>query len=64
MTEPVASAHVAVGPPVLAGRDRELALRDQLAAAATTRGRLLLFGGEAGIGKSALVLTGHSIDEA
>jgi len=39
----------------LVGRDRELALlRDHLAAALAGRGTLVLIGGEAGIGKTAL----------
>ena len=42
-------------PPPLVGRDRELAaLREHLAAALGARGSLVLMGGEAGIGKTAL----------
>src|SRR5262245_26035763 len=42
--------------PLLVGRDRELArLRDRLSAANSGRGSLVLIGGEAGIGKTALV---------
>src|SRR5918998_130102 len=42
-------------PPPLVGRDRELAtLRAQLAVALTGEGSLVLIGGEAGIGKTAL----------
>ena len=42
-------------PPLLVGRDRELAaLREQLAAALGGRGSVVLIGGEAGIGKTAL----------
>ena len=64
-------------PPPLVGRDRELALlHDRLTAARDGRGSLVLIGGEAGIGKTALadalcreaadagahVLTGHCYD--
>src|SRR5687767_9905397 len=42
-------------PSPLIGRDRELAtLRDRLAAARAGRGGLVLIGGEAGVGKTAL----------
>lgn len=42
-------------PPLLVGRERELAiLRDALAAAISERGSLVLIGGEAGVGKTAL----------
>src|SRR5215203_133943 len=42
-------------PPPLVGRDRELSvLRDRLTAARNGRGSLVLIGGEAGIGKTAL----------
>jgi predicted ATPase len=48
--------HVAV--PLLAGRERELrVLRDHLAASVAGRGSLMLIGGEAGIGKTALAET-------
>src|SRR5262245_37546090 len=64
-------------PPPLVGRDRELALlHDRLTAARNGRGSLVLIGGEAGIGKTALadalcrqavdtgvhVLSGHCYD--
>jgi predicted ATPase len=64
-------------PPSLVGRDRELALlHDRLTAARDGRGSLVLIGGEAGIGKTALadglcreaadrgahVLSGHCCD--
>ena len=43
-----------VEPPVLVGRERERRLlRDRLAAALAGAGRLVLIGGEAGIGKTA-----------
>lgn len=42
-------------PPLLVGRDRELGiLREHLDAALAGRGSLVLVGGEAGIGKTAL----------
>ncbi|MDF2757615.1 MAG: transcriptional regulator, LuxR family, partial [Thermomicrobiales bacterium] len=64
-------------PPVLVGREREqVFLREELAAALSGHGRLILLGGEAGIGKTTLardlardaaarggcVLTGHCYD--
>src|SRR5215213_6687572 len=44
-----------IAPPPLVGRDRELAvLHDRLTATRAGRGSLVLIGGEAGIGKTAL----------
>ena len=78
--DPAASPiHVAFrrSAPVLVGREREqVFLREELAAALAGRGRLVLLGGEAGIGKTTLakalvreadargacVLTGHCYD--
>ncbi|MGN6700447.1 MAG: ATP-binding protein, partial [Thermomicrobiales bacterium] len=73
------STHHGSVPPPLVGRDREQALlRERLAAALDGGGGLVLIGGEAGIGKTALaralgreaaargalVLTGHADDRA
>jgi ATP/maltotriose-dependent transcriptional regulator MalT len=73
----VRSASPVTPPPPLVGRDRELALlHDRLTAARGGRGSLVLIGGEAGIGKTALadalgraaadagvhVLAGHCYD--
>src|SRR3712207_2935589 len=55
MAEPVVSIPSRSGQPAFVGRGREQALlRDRLAAALTGRGGLVLIGGEAGNGKTAL----------
>jgi DNA-binding CsgD family transcriptional regulator len=51
-------AHPASAPPLLVGRERELALlRDHLSASLSGSGSLVLIGGEAGIGKTAVAET-------
>src|SRR5436305_158101 len=55
MAEPTSPTPAGTYLPHLVGRDRELALlRDHLAAALAGEGGLVLIGGEAGIGKTAL----------
>ena len=56
MASPAHATHtLPTRPPTLVGRARELALlRDHFAAARTGAGWLVLIGGEAGIGKTAL----------
>ena len=55
MAEPVVSIASGSEQPALVGRDREQALlRERLASTPAGRGELVLIGGEAGIGKTAL----------